>query len=46
MDTVRIVDLLLNHPSTPLALAEDDLEGWEPVKEPPKPAPTERGKRA
>jgi hypothetical protein len=38
MDTVRIVDFLLNHPSTPLALAEEDLEGWEPVK-PPEPRP-------
>jgi len=30
MDTVRLLDLLLTHPSTPLALDEGDLEGWEP----------------
>jgi hypothetical protein len=29
MDTVRLLDLLLTRPSTPLELAEVDLEGWE-----------------
>jgi hypothetical protein len=37
MDTVKLVDLLLTHPSTPLELMDEEVEGWEPVesKEPP-----------
>ena len=34
MDPGRLVDLLLNRPSTPLAWDEESLEGWEPVETP------------
>jgi hypothetical protein len=34
VDTVRLLDHLLSTPSAPLALAREDVEGWESLRRP------------